>query len=95
MTAIEKKHLILLRVFLVGGAIAWGVSVFGLILPWSMVDAELGKLGAEPINDAMVKYWLKMAAAVYTLLGCFYVMVTIRPVKYRAVIAPIGWLQRV
>lgn len=27
MTAIDKKHLILLRVFLVGAAIAWGVSV--------------------------------------------------------------------
>ena len=43
MTAIEKKYLILLRVFLVGAAIAWGVSVFGLILPWAMVDAELVK----------------------------------------------------
>lgn len=58
MTATDKKHLILLRVFLVGAAIAWGVSLFGLILPWAMVDAELVKLGAESINDPMVKYWL-------------------------------------
>ena len=58
MTSINKKYLLLLRLFLVGAGVAWGVSVFGLVLPWEMVDGELGKLGAESVNDAMVQYWL-------------------------------------
>ena len=73
----EKQYLLLLRVLLVSAAVAWGVSVFGLILPWSMVEKELGNYGAQlPIDDPMIIYWLKMAATVYTLMGCFFVMVS-------------------
>ena len=37
MSDVEKKYLFLLRVFLLGAGIAWGVSVLGLVLPWSVV----------------------------------------------------------
>ena len=47
-------------------------------------------IGAKPGNDIMVQYWLKMAATVYTLMGCFFVMAAIRPIKYQSVIGPIG-----
>ena len=95
MNEMEKKYLLLLRVFLLSAAIAWACSVLGLILPWAVVDKELQGLGAEPIDDAMVQYWLKMAAAVYTLGGCFFVMVAILPIKYRAVIGLIGYLHMI
>jgi hypothetical protein len=89
----EKKYLMLLRVFLVSAAIAWGVSLAGLVLPWAMVEKELGGYGATlPMDDVMVQYWLKMAAAVYTLMGCFFIMVAIWPIKYRPVIKLIGLL---
>ena len=88
----KKKCLLLLRLFLLSSAVAWGVSVAGLVFPWSVVEKELVGLGAEPGIDVMVQYWLKMAAAVYTLMGCFFVMVAVWPMKYRAVIGPIGVL---
>ena len=92
MNEMEKKYLLLLRVFLFSAAVAWGCSLLGLVLPWAMVDKELQGLGAGAIDDVMVQYWLKMAAAVYTLGGCFFVMVAIRPIKYRPVIALVGYL---
>jgi hypothetical protein len=88
----EKKYLFLLRLFLFSAATAWGVSVLGLVLPWTIVEKELSGLGAKLGNDIMLQYWLKMAAAVYTLMGCFFVMVGIRPAKYRAVIGMISYL---
>ena len=88
----DKQYLLLLRVFLIGAAIAWGVSLAGLVLPWSMVEKELGGLGAVlPIDDVMVIYWLKMAAMVYTLMGCLFVIVAIRPSKYRPLVGLIGY----
>ena len=90
MTRDEKKYLILLRLLLLGAAVAWGVSVAGIVLPWSVVERELVELGAKSIDDVMVQYWLKMAAAVYTLAGCFFVMAAVKPVKFRSVIGPIG-----
>ncbi|MBE0535183.1 MAG: hypothetical protein IH624_05890 [Phycisphaerae bacterium] len=92
MTPSCQKYLLLLRLLLISAGVAWGVSVAGLVLPWAMVEKELRGLGAGTVDDVMVQYWLKMAAAVYTALGCFYVWVAIRPVRYRAVIGLIGWL---
>ena len=92
----KKKYLFLLRVLLFSAAAAWGVSVLGLVLPWSMIAEELRGLDAQlGGEDVMVQYWLKMAAAVYTLMGCFFVMVGIRPKKYYAVIKLIGYLHLV
>ena len=87
----DKKHLLLLRVFLISAALASGCSLLGLVLPWSVVDKQLTDYGAQPIDDPMIAYWLKMAAAVYTLLGCFFLLVAVRPLKYRVTIAPIAY----
>jgi len=92
MNEADKKYLFLLRLFLFSAAVAWGVSVLGLVLPWAIVENELSGLGAKLGNDIILQYWLKMAAAVYTLMGCFFVMVGIRPAKYRAVIELISYL---
>ncbi len=91
MSDVEKKYLVLLRILLVSAGFAWGISLAGLVLPWGIVEKELQGLGAGALDDVMVKYWLKMAAAVYTLMGCFYVVVAMRPMKYRVVIGFIGW----
>lgn len=92
----DRTYVLLLRVFLLSAALAWGVSVLGLILPWPVVVDQLRGLGAQ-LNepDIMVRYWLKMAAAVYTLMGCFFAVVAIRPLRYRAIIRPIGLLHLV
>ena len=90
MNKIEKKYLLLLRIFLLSAAVAWGVSVLGLVLPWSVVERELCELGAQSSIDIIVQYWLKMAAFVYTLMACFFVMTAIRPIKYLPVIGLIG-----
>jgi len=86
----DEKSLLLLRVLLISAGVAWGVSAAGLVLPWAMVDKELQGLGARPVDDPMIQYWLKMAAAVYTLIGVFYLLVALRPAKYRAIIPLIG-----
>lgn len=87
----ERQYILLLRVFLFSAALAWGVSVLGLILPWAIVANELRGLGTKlNESDIMVQYWLKMAAVVYTLVGCFYVPVGIKPFAYRNV--PSDWI---
>ena len=92
----DKTYLLLLRLFLFSAALAWGVSVLGLVLPWPVVAEQLRGLGAQ-LNgpDIMVQYWLKMAAAVYTLMGCFFAAMAIRPLRYRSVIRPIGLMHLV
>ncbi|HRT51558.1 MAG TPA: hypothetical protein P5279_13780 [Anaerohalosphaeraceae bacterium] len=95
MNAENKRYIILLRLLLISAGVAWGVSVAGLVFPWSTVDRQLQDLGARPIDDPMIQYWLKMAAAVYTLIGGFYLVVALRPAKYRAVIPLIGPLHLV
>lgn len=95
MSDVEKNYLVLLRVLLVSAGFAWGISLAGLVLPWGLVEKELQGLGAGALDDFMVQYWLKMAAAVYTLAGCFYVIVAMQPMKYRVVIGFIGWAHAV
>ena len=34
------------RIFLLAGAIGWGISILGVILPWRIMDQILQNLGA-------------------------------------------------
>ena len=40
------------RIFLLAGAIGWGVSILGVLLPWSVMDIVLQNMGATtPIRQ--------------------------------------------
>ena len=93
MNDTDKKHLLILRFFLIAAALAWGCSVLGLVVSWPIVEKQLTEYSAVfAEGDIMIPYWLRMAAAVYTLAGCFYVIIAVKPVRYRAVIGPIGYM---
>ena len=45
------------RIFLLAGTIGWGVSILGVLLPWSVMDIVLQNMGAaSPITDVQVQY---------------------------------------
>ena len=83
----------LLRLFLAVSAIAWGASIFGVFVSWPKADELLEGLGAKPIvYDQMLDYWLRMAAGAFSLIGCWYLVLTIWPKKFHAVIPWFGCL---
>ncbi len=89
-------HLRLLRLFLGFAAFAWGISVFGVFLSWSAAADVLQGLGAHPIAyDRMLDYWLRMAAGVFTLIGCWYFVLMIWPQRFHAAIPWFGGLMLV
>lgn len=74
-------------------AIAWGVSIFGVVLPWSAASEALQGLGAQAIAyDPMLDYWLRMAAGVFTLIGCLFLLLMVWPARFREIIPWFGVL---
>ena len=85
-----------LRFFLGFSAIVWGVSVFGVFVSWTAAEEVLRGLGAHAIPyDRMLDYWLRMAAGAFTLIGCWYLVLMLRPEKFRAAIPWFGALMLV
>jgi hypothetical protein len=83
----------LLRLFLGASAFVWGVSFCGVFMSWSAASQALQGLGAQPIHyDPMLDYWLRMAAGAFGLVGCWYLVLTIWPGKFRAAIPWFGAL---
>ena len=65
------------------GSIGWGISVLGVILPWSVMDIVLQNMGAAaPISDVQVQYWFRMATGAWSVIGFLYLMVLLKPQKY-------------
>ncbi len=84
-------HLKLLRLFLGFSAVAWGASIFGVILSWSTATEALEGLGARPIAyDRMLDYWLRMAAGAFTLVGLLYLLLMLQPRKHQNMIPWFG-----
>jgi hypothetical protein len=83
----------LLRVFLGFAALAWGVSIFGVFLPWTRAADALRGLGASPIiYDPMLDYWLRMASGAFALVGGLYLVLMLAPEKHKAIIPWFGAL---
>ena len=83
----------LLRFVLFASGIAWGASIFGVILPWDNAETLLQGLGAHPVEyDPMLNYWLRMAAGAFTLVGCIFFAMAWKPQRYAAVLPLFGWL---
>ena len=80
------------RIFLLAGAIGWGVSIVGVLLPWSVMDIVLQNMGASaPITDLQVQYWFRMAAGAWSIIGFLYLMVLLKPQKYDNLIPLLAW----
>ena len=86
-------NLRLLRIFLVFSSLGWVVCVVGIFMSWSSFITLLQGLGGPGVAyDRMLDYWLRMTAGVYTLIGLLYLLLALRPAKYRAVIPWFGWV---
>ena len=80
------------RIFLLVGAIGWGISIFGVLLPWSVMDIVLQNMGAaSPITDVQVQYWFRMATGAWSIIGFLYLMVLLKPQKYNNLIPLLAW----
>ncbi len=79
----------LLRLILGVAAFGWGISILGVILPWSVATAGLQGLGAGPFpSDPMLDYWMRMAGGGFTMVGVVFAAILIKPRKY-AVLLPL------
>jgi len=83
----------ILRLLLFASALAWAVSIVGVILPWRFAIIGLNELGAENIpSDPMLHYWFRMTAGAFTGTGVFFFIVALFPRKYSNVIGIIAVL---
>jgi len=83
----------LLKLVLVWAAVGWGVSILGVVLPWSVASAGLKGLGAGAIPpDPMLNYWLRMAGGGFTAIGVIFVAILAKPRKYGAILPLMAWL---
>jgi FtsH-binding integral membrane protein len=81
----------LLRLVLGFAGLTWGISIVGVFLSWSAASQALQGLGAQPIAyDRMLDYWLRMAAAAFTFVGCWFLVLMIWPQKFHAAIPWFG-----
>ena len=80
------------RIFLLAGVIRWGISILGVLLPWSVMDIVLQNMGAaSPITDVQVQYWFRMATGAWSIIGFLYLMVLLKPQKYNNLIPLLAW----
>ena len=80
------------RIFLLAGAIGWGVSILGVLLPWNVMDIVLQNMGAAaPITDVQVQYWFRMATTAWSIIGFLYLIVLLKPQKYNNLIPLLAW----
>ena len=80
------------RIFLLAGAIGWGVSILGVLLPWSVMDIVLQNMGATAlITDVQIQYWFRMATGAWSIIGFLYLIVLLKPQKYDNLIPLLAW----
>ena len=80
------------RIFLLVGAIGWGISILGVLLPWSVMDIILQNMGSSaPVTDVQVQYWFRMATGAWSMIGFLYFMVLLKPQKYNNLIPLLAW----
>ena len=80
------------RIFLLTGALGWGVSILGVLMPWSVMDIVLQNMGAaSPITDVQIQYWFRMATGAWSIIGFLYLIVLLKPQKYNNLIPLLAW----
>ena len=77
------------KILLAAGAIGWGISVLGALLPWSWMFPMLQSMGATyDFSDQHVQYWLRMACGGWSIIGFMFLVVLLKPGKY-GILAPL------
>ena len=80
------------RIFLLAGAIGWGISILGVLLPWSVMDIVLQNMGAaSPVTDVQIQYWFRMATGAWSIIWFLYLIVLLKPQKYNNLIPLLAW----
>ena len=89
----KSKHTaVLLRILLLAGGFGWGISLFGVFLPWPMVISQLEGLGAQNISgDPMLNYWLRMTSIAFSFIGLLFLVCAINPPKYALLVPWLGF----
>jgi hypothetical protein len=83
----------LLKIILVVATFGWGISVLGVLLPWSVATVGMSGLGAGPLpGDPMLDYWLRMAGGGFTMIGAIFAAILINPRKYAVLLPLMAWL---
>lgn len=86
-------HLRALRLFLGLAAVTWGAAMPGVFLSWDTATTAMQGFGAGPVTyDKMLDYWLRMASAAFGLIGCLYLLPTVRPQRFWELIPWLGLL---
>ncbi len=82
----------LLKIVLFFAACGWGISILGILLPWSIISTLLIELGStQIIEDPMQIYWSKMVCGGFSFIGILFAYVAINPVKHLNLIKPLGY----
>lgn len=72
------------RIFLLAGAVGWGIAILGVLLPWGLIDRILQNMGAAgSVADAQIQYWFRMATGGWSIIGGGFLSVLLQPKKYQ------------
>lgn len=89
----SKMYSRLLKLILFVAAFGWGISILGIVLPWSVATAGLSGLGAGDIpKDPMLDYWMRMIGGGFTMIGTIFAAILIRPQNYSVLVPLMAWL---
>ncbi len=73
-----------LKVVLWIAGIGCGLSILGLLLPWSRLSAWMTVWGLEELpTGTIIAYAVRAGSATFALIGAFFLLVARDPVKYR------------
>ena len=80
------------RILLAAGAIGWGISILGVLLPWSWMLPMLQSMGATcDFADKHVQYWLRMACGGWSIIGFLFLVALLKPGKYGVLAPLLAW----
>ena len=88
MKTTPKLHILLLA----AGAIAWGVSVLGVLLPCKVMTPMLQSMGTSyDFSDAQMQYWLRMACGGCSINGFLFMKALLKPRQYGNLVPLLPW----
>ncbi|MBS1368846.1 MAG: hypothetical protein HPZ91_02715 [Lentisphaeria bacterium] len=80
------------RLLVWAAVIGWGVSLLGTLLPWNMMEFLLQGMGKEfATDDPMIRYWFRMAAGGWTVIGFLFLCCALKPREYAALLPLLAW----